>query len=69
MRLFTALSFSGFTAVGDTAEGGLTITWELFTVTPCEPKHSKRSRHRYLKTFEYQTETESFFKIEETILN
>ena len=26
----------------DTAKNGRTITWKLFTVIPCAPRHSKR---------------------------
>ena len=28
-------------SIDNTAKGGLTIFWELFTVIPCAPKHLK----------------------------
>ena len=36
------LSFKSQRAVDDTAKGGLTQFWELFTVIPCAPKDFKR---------------------------
>ena len=40
-----------FLAIDDTAKGGLTTFWELFTVIPCVPKDIKRQQHHYLKNF------------------
>ena len=38
----TSLSGATFqSAIDDTAKGGLTIFWELFTVIPCTPKDFK----------------------------
>ena len=48
----------------DTAKGGLTIFWGLFTVIPCAPNHLKR----YLKTSGSQIETGGSLRVEEGIL-
>ena len=53
--------------IDDTAKGGLTIFWELFTVM-CVPKHLKRKYHHYLKTFGSNIETVGFLQIEEATL-
>ena len=48
--------------IDDTAKGGLTIFWKIFTVLPCA------SKQRYLKTFVSQIETRGFLKVEEDML-
>ena len=55
-------------SVDDTAEGGLTIFWELFTVIPFAPRNLKRRYHRYFKTFESEIEPDGCLKIEEAIV-
>ena len=61
-RRFT-LFHMGEGTIDNTAKGGMTLFWELFTVIPCAPKDFKRYWHWYLKTVGSQIKNEGSLKL------